>query len=127
MCDSPSPNRLHNPNHPQTSHPLLTELRILALHGLLHLLGYDHERGPADAEEMAAEEQRILKAMGWGAAVPQGLIAAAGGGMHSTALLRRRGDIKLVAIDLVRLWAGEGLLPRVCIGCCWCAMEGCMG
>lgn len=83
-------------------HPLLTELRILALHGLLHLLGYDHERGDEDAEEMAAEEARILAALGWDADA-QGLIAAVGQGVHAGQTGRgRRGDIRLVAIDLVR-------------------------
>ena len=37
-------------------HPIETEIRVLALHGLLHLLGYDHER---DNGEMARLEASL--------------------------------------------------------------------
>ncbi len=51
-------------------HSLGTELRVLALHGILHLLGYDHDR---DQGEMRALEERLRRRAG----LPAGLIARA--------------------------------------------------
>ena len=39
------------------------ELEILLIHGVLHLLGFDHETSPAEAKRMASWESKILKEM----------------------------------------------------------------
>jgi probable rRNA maturation factor len=38
--------------------------RHLVVHGMLHLLGYDHERGEEDAEAMEETERKALAALG---------------------------------------------------------------
>ncbi len=48
-------------------HKIQTEIRVLALHGLLHLLGYDHD---ADDGKMARAEARLRTKAG----LPAGLI-----------------------------------------------------
>jgi probable rRNA maturation factor len=47
-------------------HLLKKELTILLIHGILHLLGYDHEQNKQEAEEMKAMEEKILKKVNYG-------------------------------------------------------------
>ncbi len=44
-------------------HSLQRELAFLVVHGIMHLLGYDHEVA-ADAERMRAEEEVVLARLG---------------------------------------------------------------
>jgi len=44
--------------------PVETHAAHLVVHGTLHLLGYDHETGDADAEEMERVEREALAAIG---------------------------------------------------------------
>ena len=54
---------------------LQDEVRVLLIHGVLHLVGYDHELGPSASAAMAAEEARIMTALAWQGA---GLLEATG-------------------------------------------------
>lgn len=54
-------------NASKLGHSLTTELKILVLHGLLHLAGHDHE---TDDERMSALETKLRKKFG----LPTGLI-----------------------------------------------------
>ena len=47
--------------------PAADEVRTLLIHGVLHLLGYDHERSAPEARRMKAMERRLLGCVssGW--------------------------------------------------------------
>jgi probable rRNA maturation factor len=44
----------------EVGHTWKRELDVLLVHGLLHLLRYDHEAGPKEEKEMNAWEKKIL-------------------------------------------------------------------
>ena len=59
----------------ERGHSVRDEVRVLLVHVLLHLLGYDHETSAAAAAEMSEADGRLLSQRGW---ADSGLIIAAG-------------------------------------------------
>ncbi|WJX10051.1 hypothetical protein P8452_00818 [Trifolium repens] len=49
----------------ERGYTLLDEIRILMVHGLLHLLGFDHELSEEAELEMEKEEELLLRSLGW--------------------------------------------------------------
>ncbi|XP_072995436.1 endoribonuclease YBEY, chloroplastic-like isoform X1 [Typha latifolia] len=49
----------------ERGHTILDEIRILMVHGLLHLLGFDHEISDEAELEMEKEEELVLKSLEW--------------------------------------------------------------
>ena len=45
---------------------LAEELTLLLIHGVLHLLGYEHEGVPEEAAKMEAKEEELLTRLGLG-------------------------------------------------------------
>lgn len=66
----------------ELEHTAADEVKILALHGILHLAGYDHEK---DAGEMARKEGRMRKVLG----LPVGLIGRHEVSLPAKAVARR--------------------------------------
>ncbi len=51
------------------SHTMRREIAALTAHGLLHLLGYDHEKGGLDKMHMKEREEKVLDLLGFSNAV----------------------------------------------------------
>jgi len=91
------------PRGPDAMAVLRAELRLLATHGVCHLLGHDHEGALAEAGRMAVEEDALLEALGWageGMVSKAGLRAEAEGGGEEPAEEQGGPAVKLLALDL---------------------------
>jgi rRNA maturation RNase YbeY len=47
----------------RAGHSLHEEIVTLLVHGILHLLGYDHERSPREARRMQRKERAMVRAL----------------------------------------------------------------
>ena len=45
-------------------HTLEREIAFLTVHSMLHLLGYDHEKGGLEEMEMRSKEEQVLESLG---------------------------------------------------------------
>lgn len=79
-------------NAHRLGHSLTTELKILILHALLHLAGYNHE---SDSGEMTAKESQLRQDLG----LPVGLIERTNSHSHPVAKSRRQARGTHVAQD----------------------------
>jgi probable rRNA maturation factor len=68
-------------------HALGTEIKVLMLHGLLHLAGYDHEK---DHGEMARRERLLRGRLG----LPQGLIERTEARGQRSGVRKARGSVR---------------------------------
>ncbi len=48
----------------EAGHSVSREMALLTIHGILHILGHDHERSSQEAAEMQARQDRILAELG---------------------------------------------------------------
>jgi probable rRNA maturation factor len=87
-------------------HSLGDEVRVLLLHGTLHLAGFDHE---TDAGEMAARETELRRKLG----LTAGLIARASGAANGKNRQKRNTEILSSAQDDGRKGAAQDVgIPR---------------
>jgi probable rRNA maturation factor len=76
----------------EAGHAYATELRVLGLHGALHLLGYDHD-DPADAGRMARAEARLRRRGGLlEGLIERGRTGVRGGSDRGHTTVRRGSD-----------------------------------
>ena len=93
----------------EQGHALAAEIKVLMLHGLLHLAGYDHE---ADSGEMARREQALRARL----RLPLGLIERAngrGGRCNSKAFTEQEGMSAAAILVIIVLAAIETLASYI--------------
>ncbi|KAM0932560.1 putative sugar-phosphatase [Dioscorea sansibarensis] len=102
----------------ERDHTIVDEIRILLVHGLLHLLGFDHEISIEAETEMEKEEGLVLKSLGWKG---KGLIKSAHDALNDGSLQAESSD-GYVSDDMKK--ASNRRLDKPKFSYIFCDMDG---
>jgi hypothetical protein len=92
---------------------------VLLVHGLLHLAGYDHEEGGAQAEAMMEAEQELMQRLSWRVGALIWLFGEVGGYIYIEIVSVNDNYLQIEGDVCLSVWVCKCLKTKACNETCF--------